>query len=205
MKNRLMLRFCWISLLCFAAMLAGCSAGEDYSTPRNAVKSLYAALVAGSVSSARGAVCNEEQQAVIEEMKALIVGVLAAQDAATARFGSSGASVFGGLPSMDDIDQAIECIQGDTATLAIKNSEKQIQLKKISGQWKVDLFSVLGLTPDSTEKAKRAITSAGKAATAVAKRIKEGQFNSLKAADEALQWQMKLAVASELIPAKFGI
>lgn len=194
-----------VFILCLIGLVAGCGPGEDYSTPKSAVKSLYAALVGGSVASARGAVCDEKQAAVLDEMKSLILGVMAAQDAATARFGDGGSSVSGGLPSMDDIDKATETIDGETATLAMQNSDKSVRLKKIAGKWKVDLFSVLGINPDSIDTAKRVLTSVGKAATATAQQIKNGQFKSAQAADDALQQQMKLAVVTEMFKGmKFG-
>jgi hypothetical protein len=178
-------------------LYAGCKPRADYSTPKKAVRSFYVALVSDGAESARAAVSDSLQAEVLADLRTLVTKVLAAQEAAEARFGQSGAAVCGGLPSLDDIDQAAETIQGDTATLALKNQSKQLKLKRVDGQWKLDVFSILGIDPKDKDSARRMLAAAASAADRVAQQIKSGQYKSADDASAALNSGMAMAVAKE--------
>jgi hypothetical protein len=179
-------------------LYAGCKPRPDYSTPKKAVRSFYVALVTDGAESAKVAVTDSLQAEVLADLKTLITHVLAAQEAAEARFGKqNAATVSGGLPSLDDIDQASETIEGDTATLTVKSHAKQLRLKKVDGQWKLDVFSVLGIAPKDKESARRMLTAAAQAAQHVAQQIKSGQYKTADDASAALNTGMAIAVARE--------
>lgn len=189
-----------IGLLAVATALllyAGCKPRADYSTPKKAVRSFYVALVTDGAESAKAGVADALQAEVMAELRTLVNKVLAAQEAAEAKFGQSGASVSGGLPSLDDIDQASEKIEGDTATLALRNQPKQLRLKRVDGQWKLDVFSVLGIAPKDKESARRMLSAAAGAADHVAQQIKSGHYKTAGDASAALSMGMTMAVARE--------
>ena len=171
---------------------------EDYSTPRSAVKSFYVALVTGSTDSAKAAITEPTQGDLVDEIKLLVEAVRSAQKEAVARFGDSGKDVSGDLPTLADVDEASETIEGDCAVLTVERSKRSVKLKKVNGSWKVDVFSLLGIDAKNAEAVKRGLASGAQVARQIAQKIKEGQYASAQAANEALGTQVRMAVAKEV-------
>src|SRR5436305_1896624 len=112
----------------YAAWKANLFYREDYSTPKNAVKSFYVSVVRGDGASARQNVVEPTQVPVVDEARNLIIEVRSFRRAAIERFGEEkGDDVSGGLPTLKDIEDANEKIDGDTALLATKNGKASLK------------------------------------------------------------------------------
>jgi hypothetical protein len=133
-----------IGLGLLIAWKAGLFYREDYSTPKKAVTSFYVSVVRGDGSSARENVVEPAQVPLVDEARELIVAIRNFRRAAIEKFGQTqGEDVSGGLPTLKDIEEATEKIDGDNAILATKSGKTSLRLKKIGPNWKVDLLSLL--------------------------------------------------------------
>lgn len=195
--------FAGVALCLFLAWKADLFYREDYSTPKNAVKSFYVSVVRGDGSSARENVVEPAQVPMVDEARNLIVEVRSFRRAAIERFGEEkGDDVSGGLPTLKDIEEANEKIEGDNALLATKNGKASLRLRKIGNHWKVDLLSILPIRTDA-ETAKRIFSKAALAARELAAQIRAGAFATPEDADQALKGKILTIIVPEMMP-KFG-
>src|SRR5947207_644955 len=172
---------------------------EDYSTPKNAVKSFYVSVVRGDGSTARQNVVEPAQVPVVDEARELIVGVRAFRKAAIEKFGDEkGDDVSGGLPTLQDIEDAREEIHGDSAILATNNGKASLRLRKIGTNWKVDLLSILPFKTDA-KTAQRIFAKAAQAAQELEKQIKSGAFLTPEDADQALKGKIIAIIVPEMM------
>jgi hypothetical protein len=200
----------FVFLVCVAAGLyiawdAGLFYREDYSTPKNAVKSFYFSVVRGDGSSARRNVVEPAQVPVVDEARTLIIEVRSFRRAAIERFGEEkGDDVSGGLPTLQDIEEAHEKIDGDSAILATKNGKASLKLRKIGSHWKIDLLSILPIRTDA-ETARRIFAKAAIAARELAAHIRAGAFATPEEADQALKGKILTIILPEMMPSfRFG-
>src|SRR4051812_4323473 len=192
-----------IGLGIYIAWDAGLFYREDYSTPKSAVKSFYVSVVRGDGTSARDNVVEPAQVPMVDEARNLIVEVRSFRHAAIERFGEEkGDDVSGGLPTLKDIEEANEKIDGDNALLATKNGKASLRLRKIGNHWKVDLLSILPVRTDA-ETAKRIFSKAALAARELAAQIRAGAFATPEDADQALKGKILTIIVPEMMP-KFG-
>ena len=192
-----------IALGLLIAWNAGLFYREDYSTPKNAVKSFYVSVVRGDGTSARQNVVEPAQVAVVDEARTLIIEVRAFRRAAIERFGEEkGDDVSGGLPTLKDIEEANEKIDGDTALLATKNGKASLKLRKIGSNWKVDLLSILPVRTDA-ETARRIFAKAAIAAHDLAAQIRAGAFATPEDADQALKGKILTIIVPEMMRPTF--
>jgi hypothetical protein len=188
-----------VALGLLIAWNAGLFYREDYSTPKNAVKSFYFSVVRGDGSSARQNVVEPAQVPVVDEARTLIIEVRSFRRAAIERFGEEkGDDVSGGLPTLQDIEQANEKIDGDSAILATKNGKASLKLRKIGSNWKIDLLSILPIRTDA-ETARRIFAKAAIAARELAAQIRAGAFATPEDADQALKGKILTIILPELI------
>jgi len=178
---------------------------EDYSTPKNAVKSFYVSVVRGDGTTARQNVVEPAQVGIVDEARELIVGVRAFRKAAIEKFGDKkGDDVSGGLPTLDDIEQAREEINGDSAILATKNGKASLRLRKIGSNWKVDLLSILPFKTDP-KTAQRIFAKSAQAAHELAQQIKSGAFLTPEDADQALKGKIISIILPEMMKSTFRL
>ena len=176
---------------------------EDYSTPKSAVKSFYVSVVRGNGASARENVVEAAQVPIVDEARNLIVEVRSFRHAAIERFGEEkGDDVSGGLPTLKDIEEANEKIEGDSALLATKNGKASLKLRKIGSNWKIDLLSILPIRTDA-ETARRIFAKSALAARELAVQIRAGAFATPEDADQALKGKILTIIVPEMMP-KFG-
>ena len=195
--------FAGVALGLFLAWKADLFYREDYSTPKSAVKSFYVSVVRGDGSSARQNVVEPAQVPIVDEARNLIVEVRSFRHAAIERFGEEkGDDVSGGLPTLKDIEEANEKIEGDNALLATKNGKASLRLRKIGNHWKIDLLSILPLRTDA-ETARRIFAKAALAARELAAQIRAGAFATPEDADQALKGKILTIIVPEMMP-KFG-
>jgi hypothetical protein len=188
-----------IGLGLLMAWKAGLFYREDYSTPKSAVKSFYLSVVRGDGSSARQNVVEPAQVAVVDEARSLIQGVRNFRRAAIERFGQQkGEDISGGLPTLKDIEEANEKIEGDNAILATKSGKASLRLRKIGANWKIDLLSLLPFKTNAAA-AQRIFAQAAKAADELAAKIRAGDFATPDEADLALKAKIAAIMLPELI------
>ncbi len=193
-----------IALGLLIAWNAGLFYREDYSTPKNAVKSFYVSVVRGDGTSARENVVAPDQIPMVDEARSLILQVRAFRRAAIERFGEEkGDDVSGGLPTLKDIEDANEKIDGDSALLATKNGKASLKLRKIGNNWKIDLCSLLPFHTDA-ETARRIFAKAAKAAQDLAAQIKAGAFMTPQDADQALKGKIIAIIIPEMVRPTFN-
>ena len=192
-----------IALGLFLAWKADLFYREDYSTPKSAVKSFYVSVVRGDGTSARENVVEPAQVPIVDEARNLIVEVRGFRRAAIERFGEEkGDDVSGGLPTLKDIEEANERIEGNNATLATKNGKASLKLRKIGNNWKVDLLSVLPLRTDA-ETARRIFAKSAIAARELAAQIRAGAFATPEDADQALKGKILTIILPEMMRPTF--
>jgi hypothetical protein len=192
-----------IGLGLLIAWNAGLFYREDYSTPKSAVKSFYVSVVRGDGTSARQNVVEAAQVPVVDEARSLIIGVRAFRRAAIERFGDEkGDDVSGGLPTLKDIEEATERIDGDSAILATRNGKASLRLRKIGNNWKVDLLSVLPFRTDA-ETTRRIFSKAAAAANELAGQVKAGVFLTPDDADQALKGKIIAVIVGETLRPTF--
>jgi hypothetical protein len=193
-----------IALGLFIAWKANLFYREDYSTPKSAVKSFYVSVVRGDGSSARENVVEPAQVPMVDEARNLIVEVRSFRRAAIERFGEEkGDDVSGGLPTLQDIEEAQEKITGDSAILATKNGKASLKLRKIGSNWKIDLLSILPIRTDA-ETARRIFAKAAIAARELAAQIRAGVFATPEDADQALKGKILTIIVPEVMRPVFG-
>jgi hypothetical protein len=171
----------------------------DLSTPKAGATAFAKALENGDLEAAKAASIADEKGVQILELLVPVMGSMKKfSDAATAKFGEEGKKISGenaeGLNIAKQIEEAEIKETGDTATLATKNSKEPLKMKKVDGEWKVDIASMdTGGAAADIEKAKPMFTAMAKAAAEETQAINEGKY---KTADEAKQaFAMKLMAA----------
>jgi len=140
---------------------------------------------------------------MVDEARNLIIQVRDFRHAAIERFGEEkGDDVSGGLPTLKDIEEANEKIDGDSALLATKNGKASLRLRKIGNNWKVDLLSILPIRTDA-ETARRIFQKAAAAARELAAQIRAGAFITPEDADQALKGKIITIILPEMIRPTF--
>lgn len=180
-------------LLCLSSL--GCNR-EDYSTPKKAARTFYVAVARGDLATARRGLSDSAQAPLLDDVAALVKEILAARDAAEQKFGKDGQNVSGGLPELEELDGAKEAVSGDSATVTPSAAEKlAFKLKRVHGEWKVDLLCSFEMESATIEKAREIVKSAREAVAANAQRIREGRFTSAREADNAIQSSIRSPLA----------
>jgi hypothetical protein len=187
----------------YFAWKAGLFYREDYSTPKKAVTSFYVSVVRGDGSSARENVIEPAQVPIVDEARLLINGVRNFRRAGIEKFGQQkGEDISGGLPTLKDIEEASEKIEGDSAILATKSGKASLRLKKIDGRWKIDLLSLLPFKTNAAS-ARKIFAGAAASANELAEKIRAGEFKTPEEADFALKARIAGIMLPEMIKGKF--
>lgn len=181
-----------VLLLASCALAAGAMTGcnkSDLSTPKGAASTLAKALQTGDVDTARKASTGADDK-TIQTLVSVVSGMKKLQDAMTAKFGAEETKSMTGRASngMSDmlkkLDDADEKVSGDTAVVTPKGGGRPINLKKIDGNWKVDLSEL------SKASASPMFESIGKAASETADEVNAGKYKSAAEARKAMTMKM---------------
>jgi hypothetical protein len=184
--------------------LIGCNR-EDYSTPKKAAKTFYIALMQGDMERARRGLADDKQAAMLGDIRELVKEILAAQELAEAKFGAAGKDVSAGMPSLDELDNAVEKTSGETATVSPSDSSKLgMKLRKIGGQWKVDLLGTLSMESTDIPTACRLVQAATKGVADNKQQIRDGKFRTPNEVDEALISAIRNPIAMSQLMQKVG-
>ena len=147
--------------LALAAVLsvAGCDRGgpgsNNLSTPKSAVTSYADAIRRGDVAAAKATVTGVSPE-TIDVLASSVASRKRLDAAAVAKFGDEAKSFSGdnrsGAPDVEKwVTDADVVENGDTATVTPKDhTQRGVSLKKIDGQWKIDLSATPGMDRVST-------------------------------------------------------
>ena len=180
--------------LCILALAAcgvlGCN--NDLSTPKGAAKAFATAMQNGDAAAAKRASTGGDPQ-MIDSLAKLSGSMKKLHDASVAKFGDQGKNLTGGGggPDFSDwskkIDDATIKEDGDTATLTLKDGGEPLKLKKINGEWKVD---VAPLTTEMASMGSAMVDSMSKAADETAGEINSGKYKTPQEAQQSLSTKM---------------
>lgn len=168
-----------------AATLAQAPA-PDLSTPRSAAVAFGAALTAADAAGIRGAaVGTADEYARAEAVGGMLAAFRRLAEAAAARFGREKV-VFRGAAAADvaaDLDRAEVTVDGDAATVAVKDGRPDpMRLRRAGGSWRVDLSSA----PREAARLAALAPALAAAADEVAADVRANRFRSVEDAQAAL-------------------
>lgn len=140
--------------LMLAAMIGGCKkgtspGGADLSSPQSALRSYADAMKTGNSQEAKDAVTGVDPE-IVDALTQSVASRNRLAAAAAAKFGDEGKSLAPqnrtGPADMDKwLADAEVQESGDTATVTPKDHPGQkLTLKRINGEWKIDLSSMPG-------------------------------------------------------------
>lgn len=194
--------------VCVLALLACGLLGfnNDLATPKGAAKAFATAMENGDAAAAKRASTGGDPQ-VIEAMAKLSGNMKKLHDASVAKFGDQGKNLTegGGGPNFSDwskkIDEATVKEEGDTATLTQKDNAEPLKLKKINGEWKVDVSPMTG---EMAGMGTAMFDSMAKAANETADEVKAGKYKTPQEARQALSSKMMSSSLGKLNPPEPG-
>jgi len=198
-------RFSIISSLCVALLVSavrGAIADDkpDASTPKAAALLFSQAMDRGDVAAARSLATGAAKQlAVLDVLVPVAGGFKKLELAAKAKWGDEGRKTLfsdegpGRYDFAKRLETSTEEIAGDTATIRpadAKDAKRDtLKMKRVGGQWKVDMMSIPteGLDNPTTMKT---LKTMAETATTLASEIEQGKFASAAAARDALRQRM---------------
>ncbi len=188
-------------------LIAGfCAAAEpDQSlTPKATAQAFAKALATGDAAGAKALTTNNpEDGEILEALTAMIASMKHLNQAAIAKFGPEEARRLVPRDPGDEMNkhfnEAEEKVEGDSATLTTKNDKTPLALKKVAGQWKVDISSM----PDRSEvvQALPLFHAMAKSADTTAAEIADSKYKSAEEAQKAFGTRMTAIMASPIQPA----
>ena len=197
-----MLRSLSLAVVCTLVGLVGSTAlaadAPDLSTPKKAASAFAKAVEANNIDAAKSAsVGSDEDYKLVQAIGAFIASARELRDASVAQFGEAGKGISNDELSnlSKQVEASDEKITGDTATLGKPEEHDPMKLKKVDGNWKVDLASI----PDKDQMGK-ALPKMQKVMTTAATEIKSGKYKNVDEAKQAIGQQMFAVVAEQLNP-----
>lgn len=172
---------------------AGCNK-NDLSTPKSAAKSFAKAMEAGDAEAAKAASTGGDPK-MIESMAKVAGNMKKLKEAAVSKFGEEGKSIGGGPGGKGDglsemvkqVDESTEQITGDTATLTPKGGGEVLKMKKVNGDWKMDVSQLGG---GMAQLGAGMFDAMAKAAAETTDEINAGKYKTAKEAQTALGMKM---------------
>jgi len=194
-------------ILAFAVIVAGCNkkTNVDLSSPKQAAKTLFQALYDNDTTKAKACVMSGAANETAVEIAARVSSSMRkASDAIFKKFGQtlkdpSGKPVNPNNINPKEIDDGTEEINGDTAKLILGASQKTLDLKRIDGQWKVDLRTMFHLPDDPAllAKARTMLDAMSQAADDVASDVEQDRYKTANEAIGDISVRMKAALEAE--------
>jgi hypothetical protein len=163
----------------------------NLSTPKDAAISFGKAVEAGDLAQAQAVSITDAGTKELLAAMVPLVGALKKLDtAAVAKFGPAGKNVAGGgnpgAQFSGQYEDAEVKESGDTATVTGKKGGEPLKLKKVDGQWKVDLASMTK-GPDDARAMAMALPMFKGMTTSAEETTAEITAGKYKTADEAKQ------------------
>jgi hypothetical protein len=183
-------------------------ADKRFATPKDSARTLFQAMNDGNIALVKECILQEPGQAEIAEgFTEMTVAMRKATEAAKKRFGQDFREAAGGpFGSMsvatDEIDNAIERIRGDGASLKIEEKQMDLQLMRIDGAWKTDLIasfsSDLDLrSPENRQMTRNVFNAMARGADKTTTEITSGKYKNALDAVQGLARNMQSAIGEE--------
>lgn len=185
----------------------------DALTPKHAAESFCKAMENGDVAGAKAlAVGSEKQLTVLETIVPFVQSFKQLENAAFKKWGESGRNELTASPGganrfdvYDRIKTDREEISGDTATLTTTDPKatdrSPMKLKKVNGQWKMDLASVQDEGMDDPKNVK-IFKSMAEIAKTTASEIDQGKYADAASAKQAMGQKILAAMGVAGVPAE---
>jgi hypothetical protein len=190
------LSFLLVALCASAAFAAD---KPDLSSPKSAAMAFGTALVAGDSAGVKAAtVGTEEEYKMVDAISMMVSSMKKLNDAADAKFGKDNgiSQPNAGMDITKEIETSEIKVDGDVATVDKKDKNDKnppMKLKKIDGNWKVDLSS---LPKENMDQMMKVIPSISKAFTELATEITAGKYKTAMEAKDAMGQKMLAAMMS---------
>jgi len=187
-----------VAAMCAVLPIAAVAADTDLSTPKGAAKAFGEGMSQGNFDAVKAAVLADEAQTkALEALVKVIANFKKVEEAAVTKFGEAGKTVASQQQmsigeELAKIDQAVEKIEGDTATLTSPGSQEPLHLKKADGQWKVDFAAMPG--SDQIAQAVPMIDAMAGAAGELSEEITADKYKTADEAKNALGQKMMAAM-----------
>lgn len=182
-------------MLC--STLARAEEKPDLSTPKKAATAFARAVQRGDMAAVKAvSIGEDEDYKIIESLSHLIDAGGKLQDAAVAKFGEAGRQATQDVQSdfARHVEQGEEHIDNQTASVGGRDRQDPLRLKKVEGDWKVDLS-----TFRQREQLQSIVPKILKVMTDAIAGIESGKYKSAQEVHEALQQQVSAIITAELI------
>ncbi len=194
---------------------------RDFSNPKATLTTLAKAMDAGDAATAKAAISgNEQQMNAVDGEVELMKGMKDLQNASKEKFGEIPAELqdAGMEKMMAQVKEATVKEDGDTAVVTMPEEprpegmpaptpeqaaemakQRELKLKKIDGDWKLDAESMMQ-GQEVTEQQLKQFTLMSKVASDTAKEVRDGKHANYQAAMEAMGQKMMAAMMGGMNP-----
>ena len=189
-----------LMLLAVPASVSLADGKPDLSNPKGAAKAFGVAMQNGDIATVKASsIGSDADYNMIAALAQFVAAGNKLRDASVARFGpEQGKTILQATEPADiakRVDESEQTIDGDSASLAKKGGSAgdTLRLKKVDGQWKVDLNTLPGKQQMAQQlpvmKAMEQVMSDGAAD------IRAGKFKNAEEARQQIQQRVLAALA----------
>ncbi|HWP39367.1 MAG TPA: hypothetical protein VNL70_00480 [Tepidisphaeraceae bacterium] len=182
-------------------------AQTDASTPKAAVKSLYAAVIRGDAQAVRNllVVENDPDRKLVGAYAELILSGKKLSDAAKQKFPGAVGAFTQGTVSPEDaarVDAAPLTVEADLATLRLEDRQQTLKLQRQPDGWRLVMPDMVGDDPQHRIDRLALLTGLSEAMTLCAEEISGGKFATAQDAENAVRDRLG-AVLDKALKANF--
>jgi len=186
----------WMAcLICIAVggvLPAQQPAESDASSPKAAVKSLYAAVIRGDARAVRQLLIveNDPDKQLVGAYAELILSGKKLSDAAKQKFPGAVGAFTQGTVSPEDaarVDAAPLTVEGDTATLRLEDRDQTLKLQRQPDGWRLVMPDMVGDDPQHRIDRLALLKGLSEAMTLCAEEISGGKFATAHDAENAVR------------------
>jgi hypothetical protein len=187
--------------LCASVALA--DSKPDLSSPKSAAMAFGTALLAGDSAGIKATSMGTDNDfKVVDAMGQMVGAMKKLSDAAVAKWGKDNALSKGSMaPDIQkELEESEVKIDGDSATIIKKDksdAKSPMKLKKVDGNWKVDLGS---LPKEGMDQLVKMAPAMAKAAAEVSAEIAADKYKTADEAQQALGAKMLAAMMQAAPP-----
>jgi hypothetical protein len=185
----------------------------DLSTPKNAVRTMFAAEEMADGSALRDSffAATQAERDLVTAYAELIVAARHLRDAARDKFAPDNGAApnpavirdgsLPGGPGPEDEQQLANAqvqVDGDSATVRLPDSPAPIKLKRSDNQWRIDLADYAAIQPSELSEQTEVNHGLAAAMDEAAEEIIAGKYASAQEAESAIQQKIHAVIAPQL-------
>jgi hypothetical protein len=170
----------------------------DLSSPKKSAVAFTRALENADMAAAKSAsIGSDEDYKFVQGLIDFIAAGRQLRAAAIERFGDEGKQISGDAMAnlSKQAESASEKIDGDSATVDQRNGSEPMKLKRVEGNWKVDVSAF----PDKDQTG-NALPLVQKVMAAAAADVKAGKYKTAQEARQAIEQQIFAVIAEQSNP-----